>query len=80
MKIDSAAGEFEFDLQRIELAEDGIKLFGKMGVWEAETTMTDADLRRVLGLVLSRPGSWGYLLKLLFSVRQNVKQSARGSA
>lgn len=80
MKIDSAAGEFEFDLQKIELADDGIKLFGKMGVWEAETTMTDADLRRVLRLVLSKPGSWGYLVKLLLSVRRSAKQTAGGPA
>ncbi|WP_204113129.1 hypothetical protein [Shimia biformata] len=75
MKIDSAAGEFSFDLEKLDLREDGIVLTGKMGVWEAETTMTDADLRRIVGMVLRKPGAWGYLFGLLFSVRRDV---ARG--
>mgnify|MGYP000625089512 CR=1 FL=1 len=75
MKIDSAAGEFEFDLHDLKLADDGIILSGKMGVWEAETTMTDADLRRVIRLVLARPGAWGYLLRAVLGARKAVKQT-----
>lgn len=67
MKIESAAGEFAFDLEKLELRDDGIVMIGKMGVWEAETTMSSADLRRILGMVLKKPGAWGYLLKQLFS-------------
>ncbi|MCU9840339.1 MULTISPECIES: hypothetical protein [Ruegeria] len=77
MKIDSAAGEFSFDLEKLDLRNDGIVLTGKMGVWEAETTMTDADLRRILGMVLRKPGAWGYLIRLLFSVRRDVAREAR---
>lgn len=77
MKIDSAAGEFSFDLEKLDLREDGIVLIGKMGVWEAETTMTDADLRRIVGMVLRKPGAWGYLIRLLLSVRRDVAREAR---
>ena len=68
MKIEAAAGEFGFDVDRLELREDGIVLFGKMGVWEAETTMNGADLRRMLVMVLKQPGAWGYLFKQLINL------------
>ena len=77
MKIESAAGEFSFDLEKLDLREDGIVLTGKMGVWEAETTMTDADLRRILAMVLRKPGAWGYLIRLLMGVRKQVALEAR---
>jgi hypothetical protein len=72
MKIESAAGEFSFDLEKLELRDDGIVLIGKMGVWEAETTMTSADLRRVLAMVLRCPGAWGYLLRQLMGARKQA--------
>jgi hypothetical protein len=72
MKIESAAGEFSFDLEKLELRDDGIVLIGKMGVWEAETTMTSADLRRVLAMVLRRPGAWRYLLRQLMGARKQA--------
>ncbi len=72
MKIESAAGEFGFDLEKLDLKDDGIVLTGKMGVWEAETTMTSADLRRILVMVLAKPGAWGYLLKLLMGARKEA--------
>lgn len=74
MKIESAAGEFAFDLEKLELADDGIVLTGKMGVWEAETTMTSADLRRIIAMVLKNPGAWSYLAKQFFAARRETKQ------
>lgn len=76
MKIESAAGEFEFELRDLKLAEDGIVLTGKMGVWEAETTMTDADLRRVIRMVLMKPNAWSYLLRTFFSARKQAQSGA----
>lgn len=73
MKIESAAGEFSFDLEKLELRDDGIVLTGKMGVWEAETTMTSTDLRRIIGMVLRKPGAWGYLLRQLMGARKQSK-------
>ncbi|TMV05714.1 hypothetical protein FGK63_16900 [Ruegeria sediminis] len=78
MKIESAAGEFSFDLENLELREDGIVLSGKMGVWEAETTMTDADLRRIVGMVLRKPGAWAYLTRMLFGVRRQIARDTTG--
>lgn len=72
MKIESAAGEFGFDLEKLDLKDDGIVLTGKMGVWEAETTMTSADLRKILVMVLGKPGAWGYLFKLLIGARKEA--------
>lgn len=72
MKIDSAAGEFAFDISKLELQDDGIVLIGKMGVWEAETTMTGADLRRLIRLVLQKPGAWGYLFRQLLAARRET--------
>ncbi|WP_164660232.1 hypothetical protein [Tropicibacter sp. Alg240-R139] len=74
MKIESAAGEFAFDLEKLELQDDGIVLTGKMGVWEAETTMTSADLRRIIVMVLKTPGAWGYLFKQFMGARGEAKQ------
>ncbi len=74
MRIESAAGEFGFDLEKLELRDDGIVLTGKMGVWEAETTMTGADLRRIIVMVLKTPGAWGYLFRQLLAGRREAKQ------
>lgn len=74
MKIESAAGEFAFDLEKLELRDDGIVLTGKMGVWEAETTMSSADLRRIIAMVLKNPGAWGYLMRQLMGGRREAKQ------
>ncbi|CAH1665267.1 hypothetical protein [Chelatococcus asaccharovorans] len=76
MKIDSAAGEFAFDISNLELRDGGIVLTGKMGVWEAETTMTDADLRRLVRLVLLKPGAWGYLFRMILGARTEAKAEA----
>lgn len=73
MKIDSAAGEFEFEIHRLELKKGGIVLTGKMGVWEAETTMTSADLRRLIRLVLMKPGAWAYLTRMFFGGRSEIQ-------
>lgn len=72
MKIESAAGEFSFDVKTMELRDDGIVLVGKMGVWEAETTMSGADLRRLFVMMLKKPGAWGYLLRQFLSARREA--------
>jgi hypothetical protein len=76
MKIESAAGEFAFDISNLELRDGGIVLTGKMGVWEAETTMTDADLRRLVRMVLLKPGVWGYLIRMFVGARAQAKAEA----
>ena len=73
MKIESAAGEFAFDISNLELRDGGIVLTGKMGVWEAETTMTDQDLRRLVRMVLLKPGAWGYLFRMFIGARAQAK-------
>ncbi|PHP65437.1 hypothetical protein CSC94_18940 [Zhengella mangrovi] len=79
MKIESAAGEFEFEIEKLDLKNDGLVLVGKMGVWEAETTMSGADLRRLLRLVLSKPRIWGYLTRMFWGLRSQPSTGREGA-
>ncbi len=67
MKIESAAGEFEFDIESLRIEADDVIIVGKMGVWEAETLMSRDDMRKMLGMTLGKPSFWGYMIKLIFS-------------
>ena len=67
MRVDSAAGEFGFNVKDIELRSEGLVLIGQMGVWEAETLMRPSDIRKLLGLVLKQPGAWGFLIRQLIA-------------
>ena len=44
MKIESAAGEFEFHIETLKVAGNDVVVVGKMGVWEAETSMDRDDV------------------------------------
>jgi hypothetical protein len=64
MQVISGAGEFELSFERAEIRDASLVLIGKMGIWEAETFVKEAELGqllrvtltpRVLGWVLSRP-------------------------
>lgn len=78
MKIESAAGEFEFDIDDLKVNENQVVLTGKMGVWEAETSMSQADMKKFLKLVVGKPSFWGFLLKLPFS--KSKKESSNDQA
>jgi len=66
MKIESAAGEFEFDIEALKVNGQYVILTGKMGVWEAETSMSRDDMLKMLKLTLGNSCFWGYALKLPF--------------
>jgi len=66
MKIESAAGEFEFDIEQLAVKGNDIVLIGQMGVWEAETTMSRDDAATLFGLMLRSPAVWAYAIKLPF--------------
>lgn len=66
MKIESAAGEFEFDIEALEITDNQVVLTGKMGVWEAETTMSRDDTLKLLGLMFGSLSFWSYAIKLPF--------------
>lgn len=64
MRVISGAGEFEIVVERVEVRETSLAMIGKMGVWESETLIGQAELPhllrvsltpRVLGWALSRP-------------------------
>lgn len=66
MMIESAAGEFAFDVEALRVSGGEVVLTGKMGVWEAETRMDRKDVAKILRLALGSPAFWGYLAALPF--------------
>ena len=66
MMIESAAGEFAFDVEALRVSGGEVVLTGKMGVWEAETRMDRKDVGRIMRLALRSPAFWGYLAALPF--------------
>jgi hypothetical protein len=66
MIIESAAGEFEFEIEALLVKDESIVLTGKMGVWEAETSMDRDDMWKLLGLTLGSLSFWIYAIKLPF--------------
>ena len=76
MKIESAAGEFEFDIERLRIEGDDVVIVGKMGVWEAETLMSRNDMRKLLGMTLGKPAFWGYMIKVIFSGNSRNQRNA----
>ena len=64
MQVTSGAGEFEITVERVEVRDTSLVMIGKMGVWESETIIDQAELPqllrvaltpRVLGWTLGRP-------------------------
>ncbi len=66
MRIESAAGEFAFDVEALRVSGGELVLTGKMGVWEAETRMDRKDVARILRLAIGSPAFWGFLAALPF--------------
>jgi hypothetical protein len=64
MQVISGAGEFEIVVERVEVRDTALVMIGKMGIWESETIIGQAELPqllraaltpRVLGWALGRP-------------------------
>ena len=64
MKIESAAGEFEFDISAMELNGRDVVLVGKMGVWEARTCVPEDELTRLLSMLLRSGAFWKLVPRL----------------
>jgi hypothetical protein len=59
VQVISGAGEFELSVDRVEVRNGSVVLIGKMGVWESETIIDEADLGRLLRASLSlRVAGW----------------------
>ena len=52
MRIESAAGEFDFSIEALAVRDADILITGKMGVWEAETVMTQEHCFLAMELAL----------------------------
>ena len=64
MQVISGAGEFEIVVERVEVRDTSLVMIGKMGIWESETIIDQAELPqllrvaltpRVLGWAMGRP-------------------------
>jgi hypothetical protein len=64
MQVISGAGEFEIVVERVEPRNTSLVMIGKMGIWESETIIGQAELPhllrvaltpRVLGWIVWRP-------------------------
>ncbi len=64
MQIESAAGEFDFDVTAFETEESALILVGKMGAWEARTEITESDLIKMIGLAVRSGAVWRFSLRL----------------
>ena len=49
MIIKSMAGEFDISIERFEMEGRHLVMVGRMGVWDARTYITGAELLTVLG-------------------------------
>jgi hypothetical protein len=66
MKVESQAGKFILSFERMEPGEGALVITGRMGVWEATTTMGLGEMLSILKMTL-RPRVLGYLIKALFT-------------
>lgn len=74
MKVESQAGKFMLSFESMEPSDTGgIVIHGKMGVWEAETSVTLREFMGILRLTLT-PRMLGFLLKAFFSGRLFAKE------
>ena len=79
MKIESAAGEFEFHIETLKVAGNDVVVLGKMGVWEAETSMSRDDVLKMLRLTIGNPLSGGSRCDSC-PTRYSAESATRGSA
>jgi hypothetical protein len=73
MKLISPMGMYDLTAEQLSVEEEGLVLRGKMGVWEARSIFTPADLWQITRLVL-RPRILRYILTLPFQ-RANRQES-----
>ena len=70
MQINSPAGEFGFEIEGLAVEGDKLVMTGRMGVWEAETVVTQADFARIVGELVFKARFWRFLLGVMFRRKQ----------
>ena len=53
MQVISGAGEFEIVVERVEVRDTSLVMIGKMGIWESETIIDQAELPQLLRVALN---------------------------
>jgi hypothetical protein len=66
MRVISGAGEFEILVERVEVRDTSLVMVGKMGVWESETIVDQAEIPRLLRVSLT-PRVLGWALGRCFA-------------
>jgi len=72
MRVISGAGEFELDVDHITTRDGKLVLVGTMGVWEADTEITAAEMAHLLRASLNTP-VMGFLARLPLVLVQRRK-------
>lgn len=79
MRVISGAGEFEIVVERVEIRDTSLVMIGKMGVWESETIVDQAEIPRLLRVSLS-PRVLGWVLGRPFAALvQRLRRRSRSS-
>lgn len=79
MRVISGAGEFEIVVERVEIRDESLVMIGKMGVWESETIIDQAEIPRLLRVALSpRVLGWA-LVRPFAALAQRLRQRSRSS-
>jgi hypothetical protein len=68
MRVESPAGKFILNFERMDPGDGEIVITGKMGVWDAQTHMSLGEFVQVLGMTM-KPRMLGFLLGSLFRGR-----------
>ena len=76
MRVESPAGKFVLSFERIEPGDSEVLLVGKMGVWESETWVSEADLGPLLRMTL-RPRVLGWALARPFAALRRRRRRDR---
>ncbi len=65
MKLISPMGMYDLTAEKLSVEEEGLVLRGKMGIWEARSIFTPADIWQITRLVF-QPRVLRYLLTMPF--------------
>ena len=79
MQVISGAGEFEIVVDRVEVRDSSLVMIGKMGIWESETIIDQAELPRLLRVALN-PRVLGWTLGRPFAaLARRLRRSGEAS-
>ncbi len=80
MRIKSRAGDFQMSVDEIAVENGELVLTGKMGVWQAKTYVSPADLQQLLREVKVRGNVFDFLALFAFRYLRELLSRGQGGA